>query len=219
MDFLAFLTSINKLSLLAFIVVAAVLGYELYLIKKEKGRKETPDIPQFNESIARPPADNKVLLNATPIPTVKKSRLSILIVLVVLTFILGIVTVLGFRQINRVSQISQPALSQPSPILPSIKALPTNEPLANTIPVASVSAGSDITPTPTEAILSYQNVTVTLAPTDELTPTVSVIPTTQNLSPSVTSASVKNLPETGYINNLLVVVSVASVLLVVSFIF
>jgi hypothetical protein len=51
MDIMQLLGSVNKISLIAFFIVLMFMLYELYLINKEKKRKEKPNIPQFNPNL------------------------------------------------------------------------------------------------------------------------------------------------------------------------
>lgn len=51
MDVLQYIGSINKISLIAFIIVLCFLVYEVYVLKKDSEKKSKPVIPQFNPSI------------------------------------------------------------------------------------------------------------------------------------------------------------------------
>jgi heme/copper-type cytochrome/quinol oxidase subunit 2 len=95
MDLIYFLTSVNKLSLVAFFFTLALLIYEVILFRKEAQRKSKPKIPNFQENISMP-------LTQAPTITVEKSvkitrpNNLILIVLIVLVILFGLATYFGF---------------------------------------------------------------------------------------------------------------------------
>ena len=49
MDIFSLLSYINKVSLLAFFVTTLVVGYQIYVLKKEKTKEQTPSIPDFKD--------------------------------------------------------------------------------------------------------------------------------------------------------------------------
>jgi len=52
-----FFTSVNKIALLAFVIVLGFLAYEVHLFRKEKEKSKKPTIPQFTPSqVPAPPA-------------------------------------------------------------------------------------------------------------------------------------------------------------------
>lgn len=95
MDLSLFLTSINKLSLGAFLIVIGGIGYEIYIISRENKHREKPIIPSFS------PNQNTVSTSknssAIVIPKTKlvNHNLVILIVLILMLMVLGIVTIVS----------------------------------------------------------------------------------------------------------------------------
>jgi len=49
MDVFSLLSYINKVSLMAFFVTTIFVGYQIYILKKEKNKDKTPTIPDFRE--------------------------------------------------------------------------------------------------------------------------------------------------------------------------
>jgi len=49
MDVFSLLSYINKVSLIAFFVTTIFVGYQVYILKKEKSKENTPTIPDFKE--------------------------------------------------------------------------------------------------------------------------------------------------------------------------
>lgn len=95
MDIINFLGSVNKLSVLAFLVTFAVLVYEVHLLKKEKELRTKPKIPKFEESIKSTITQGSVLVVEKQKKIVKPNNL-VIIALIVLLFFFGIATVFGF---------------------------------------------------------------------------------------------------------------------------
>jgi len=50
MDVFSLLSYINKVSLIAFFVTTIFVGYQIYILKKEKNKDKTPTIPDFREN-------------------------------------------------------------------------------------------------------------------------------------------------------------------------
>jgi hypothetical protein len=99
--FIDFVTSINKIALIAFF---AVLGFLIFEIKKmiaEKKKKEKPVIPQFNDKMQTKPA----ALNSTPLPSltpIKKNEKSgnpLLMIAIGIVSLIGVV-ILMFASYN-----------------------------------------------------------------------------------------------------------------------
>jgi hypothetical protein len=109
-----FLTSINKISLLAFMVTFGFLGYEIYLFQKERKEKTKPRIPNFNENTVINASQSKVLLTQEE-KAVKKSNNVVIVVLAVLLLVFGLATVIGFKKINRAE--NEPLQVSPTPIV------------------------------------------------------------------------------------------------------
>lgn len=96
MDILQFVISINKISILAFIVTAVFLGYETRLLLKERQRKKTPSIPKFNPNAALTSINAKsaIIESAEESPQHIPHSL-LVIILVVALIILGGISIYG----------------------------------------------------------------------------------------------------------------------------
>ncbi len=100
MDVIYFLTSINKVSLLAFFFTLGLLIYEIILFKKEAQQMNKPKIPNFQENI------NPQLNQAQTINTEKSTKITrpnnlILIISIILVILFGIAAFIGFFQTNK----------------------------------------------------------------------------------------------------------------------
>ena len=100
MDVIYFLTSVNKLSLLAFFFTLGLLIYEVILFKKEAQQRTKPKIPNFQENI------NPQLNKAQTINTEKSTKITrpnnlILIISIILVILFGIAAYIGFSQTNK----------------------------------------------------------------------------------------------------------------------
>lgn len=73
MDGFSLLGYINKFSLFAFVVTGLVLGYQIYQLKKDAGKKnDHPEIPDFSEKHTIPSL-NYTKLDTSPTPVVKQA--------------------------------------------------------------------------------------------------------------------------------------------------
>src|SRR3989339_848976 len=150
MDVFNLLSYINKVSLFAFFITTLVVGYQIYILKKEKSREKAPKIPDFKEK-----NNFNAVANFTSLPSfLTKKELkavnyskSVFLIISLLTIIIVIFVVSLIIKINSTS----------------------NQALVNPPTV--------ISPAPTRKLISPTVVpTVTLTQT-QLTPTVTVLPT------------------------------------------
>src|SRR3989338_6159897 len=74
MDIFSLLSYINKISLLAFFVTTLVVGYQIYVLKKEKTKEQVPSIPDFKDK-----GKSKEVVNYTRLPgfLIKKNNGSV----------------------------------------------------------------------------------------------------------------------------------------------
>lgn len=89
MDVLQFVSSLNKVSLFAFVVMMGFLIYEILLVMKGRSHKEKPSIPQFNPSAVSP-----LIVQNVVVPQKSKQSASHLILIVIL--IMMVVSLAGF---------------------------------------------------------------------------------------------------------------------------
>jgi len=113
MDIVFFLVSINKISLLAFLVTLGFLGYEVYLLKKNDPVRTKPKIPNFEENVVITTEQAKNL-NDQPLKIVNKSDNPIIIILIVFMFLFGVASLLGFSNLEKETRV--PKVS-PTPII------------------------------------------------------------------------------------------------------
>lgn len=113
MDIIYFLSSINKLSLVAFLITLVVLVYEIRLLQREKLFRVKPKIPKFDESANPQLVQATTLIINKPEKVTKVNNL-VIIVLVVLLIIFGLAVFFGFSNYNQKS--AQSTLG-PTPIV------------------------------------------------------------------------------------------------------
>jgi len=97
MDVIYFLTSVNKLSLLAFFLTLGLLIYEVVLFKKETSQRSKPKIPNFQENI------NPQLNQAQAIIAGKEARVTrpnnmLLVISIFFVILFGVAAYVGFSQ-------------------------------------------------------------------------------------------------------------------------
>ncbi len=226
MDIFSLLSYINKVSLLAFFVTTLVVGYQIYVLKKEKTKEQAPSIPNFKDKVK----SNEVV-NYTSLPgsLIKKddkqvnysklvfliiSLLTIMVVIFVLTLIKQNSSVRNEASVSPTIIVSPTPVFKPTIILPST-VTPTVGPTVALSPSPTVS----LSPSPTAVLLTSPttgqiNLSPTVLPTEiilaqapSLTPTKSL----NNTSPTQGAANSKlrTLPETGSIEKGLLIIGVA----------
>ncbi|MCX6730864.1 MAG: hypothetical protein NTZ55_03375 [Candidatus Roizmanbacteria bacterium] len=89
--FVDFVVSINKVALLAFVVVLAFLLFEIKKMMDEKRKKEKPVVPQFNDKMQQKPA----AVNSTPLPAIVPLKKNEKTVNPLLMIAIGIISLVG----------------------------------------------------------------------------------------------------------------------------
>lgn len=187
MDVFSLLSYINKVSLFAFFITTLVVGYQIYILKNEKSKEQTPIIPDFKER-----NNSNIVANYTNLPNyllkkelkaVNYSKLIFLIIslitIIVIIFVTSIIKKNG-------STPNQASINPPVAISPSPAQVPTT------------------IPSPTEIVLSP-----TAVPTEIiLAKSPSITPTTIPTEP-VVSNNPQVLPETGSWGKGLLMIGVA----------
>lgn len=226
MNVFSILSYLNKISLLAFIITAGFLFYQVYLLRKESSPKQKkPTIPDFNENM-------KIdVLNYTKLPTdltsgpvpIKKGNKTLLIgtsALTVLTLVLFFIISIRSPQqpspdniavnITLTPSATVKPTSKPisSPVPTEISLSPTVEPTMTITSSPTPTTLPEVTPSPTEVILAVISPTIE----ESLSPTTTVSTTT---SPTI----IASLPTTGIVDRGLVIFAVASLLILFSFVF
>ncbi len=198
MDVFNLLSYINKVSLLAFVITTVVVGYQVYILKKEKTKEQKPFIPDFKST-----EPSKTITNYTRLPgfltkkdtgAVNYSKLIFLIIFLLTAIVIIIVLAL----IGKNSSLRNEAL-----VTPTIYLLPSSTPTTKPLPTVLLPTLTITTlpsPSPTEIVL---------AKSPSLTPAVN--PT------EVTVKKPQVLPETGSIEKVLLLIGVAVSTILFSF--
>lgn len=114
MDLTTFLVSVNKISLIAFLITLIFLGYELFLLKKEREKKAKPKIPEFKEkSVIR--QERKPVVFETKKNIISRPNTLLIRILIVFLIVFGLVSIFGFKKFNS-KELSQESI-RPSPII------------------------------------------------------------------------------------------------------
>ena len=211
MDIFSLLSYINKVSLLAFFVTIVVVGYQIYILKKEKTKEQAPTIPDFKERIK----SNEVA-NYTNLPgsltkkdnkPVNYSRLIFLTIFLLTTVVIVFVLILAKKNSRPLNTETSPptiannvtptiAVARPTPTLEQTLPLSPSptvgpSPSPTSVAVTSVEAPPTSSPSPTEIILAK---VPSLTPTTEAT---------------VSKETIQTLPETGSIQKGLLIIGIA----------
>lgn len=222
MNIITLLSSINKLILLAFLVILGFLIYEIISLFKENKPKSKVNVPKFKENMgsvtqAVPMVDPDVNRSSAS----KKTYFLIFALSFVLVFF-GLYTLLGFsKSQNNTTKVNEPITQNNVTKSPTSKPSPTQA----TAEVASV----------TPELFPSQEITLgatlEISPTEEPTQTVFPSPTeivlnnvspTENIettTPSPTQRVIASLPETGYIRNTILLLGISGTIILLSLIF
>lgn len=171
MNIFGLLSYINKISLLVFFITTLVVGYQVYVLKKEKTKKQTPSIPDFKEKIFSNETANFTslpsFLTKKEIKTVNYSKLVFLII-----FLLTIVIVIFvISLINKNNVTNNQALVNPKI---TITKIPT-----------AVKSKDELKPTPKNSLIpSPTEIIATIVPSLILNPT-NVVPA--DITPTIIS--------------------------------
>lgn len=225
MDIFNVLTYLNKLSLLAFFITAAILIYQVIIMKKEHSQKNAkPVIPNFNENMAVPLKnftainEEKIVHKTQPMPK------AILYTIIGITLIC-LVSVIYL--INRKVQLADiddtvvqtekvtPTLITRQIISPTISIRLLSPTVTIPLPSPTVTISSTISPTSIQIVptrvptsLNKEVVVAYISPTALLTKAA-----------NVTAGREKTLPLTGTIENTVVIGTVSGFLIMLAFVF
>ncbi|MFA5769900.1 MAG: hypothetical protein WC894_00200 [Patescibacteria group bacterium] len=229
MDVFNLLSYINKISLFAFFITTLVVAYQIYVLKKEKTKEQTPSIPDFKEK-----NNLNEVANFTSLPSyltkkdLKKVNYSKLVFLIIslLTVMVVIFVVFLIRQNN--SSRNQASISPTIVVLPTSTLKPKTPTKAPTVrPIAALSPSQTPTPSPspTTALISPSPaffsslspaVALSTSPTNP-SPTEIILAQAPSLTPTtnltngqnITNSAPTVLPETGIIGKGLLIIGVA----------
>jgi len=145
MDVIYFLTSINKLSLIAFLFTLGFLIYEIFLFKKEARQRTKPKIPNFQENI-NPQLNQAQIINTEKSTKITRPNNLALIISIFFVILFGFSAYLGFTQTKKKAVNLTPA---PTPIIDFITSKgikiynEESEPIAEDL-LKNIQAGEEI---------------------------------------------------------------------------
>ena len=207
MDVFGFLSYINKVSLFAFFVTTLVVAYQVYNLRKERSKEQTPVIPDFKES-----NNFNIAANFTSLPSsLTKKELKVVnyskLVFLIISLLTIIIVVFVVSLIKKNSPVPNQALNDQTAV--TVTPGPTAMDLKDGQPSKEKNS---LTPTPTDmaptGILPTEVVLTDITPTVDTQPTVEPTEIILAKSPSSTlTAEPKSttegvnkpevLPETG----------------------
>ena len=214
MDIFSLLSYINKVSLLAFFVTTLVVGYQIYVLKKEKTKEQTPSIPDFKDKVK----SNEVV-NYTRLPgfLIKKDNEPVnysKLVFLIISLLTIMVVIFVLILIKQNSSLRNEALISPTTVVlptPTIKPTITLSPS----PIVALSPSPIVSLSLSPAVSSSEALIVSLSPTPTeiiLAQTPSLTPTSLNntsLTQGATNSKLRTLPETGSIEKGFFIIGVA----------
>ncbi|MCR4277064.1 MAG: hypothetical protein NUV87_02960 [Candidatus Roizmanbacteria bacterium] len=231
MNVFTFLSYVNKVSLIAFFVTTLIVGYQIYILRKEKGKEQAPTIPDFKEG-----GTLGMVSNFTSLPSslTKKELKAVNYSKMIFPIITAFTVIIIVFVVSLIGKNGSPdqALVTPSPIVtrtpieksasptpkqvisPPGSFFPTKEASPSPIVEASVEASPSAKPTvePTgsfQALLTAST-SPTVVPTEIiLAQAPSLTPTTNPSNITPTTGAIKVLPETGSLEKGLLIIGVA----------
>lgn len=186
MDIFAFLSYINKISLLAFFVTTLVVVYQVYIFKKEKSKEQAPIIPDFKEKNNLNEAANFTnlpsYLTKKELKAVNYSKFIFLIIsLLTIIVVIFVVSLVKKNNYSNEALNNTPAITRSvTPTIIKSKNSPTPTP-SNPVPTVSAFPTLDSSPTvePTEIVLAKNpSLTPTTSPTESSINKPQVLPET-----------------------------------------
>ena len=99
--FILILLSVNKISLIAFLVILSFLLYEVYLIRKEKQKRQRPNVPTFDPSKKVELAEVQVIQDKAPVVTNLVNKF-LIVILSIMLVVFGVITVLSAFSLKKV---------------------------------------------------------------------------------------------------------------------
>lgn len=194
MDVFSLLSYINRVSLLAFFVTTLVVGYQIYILKKEKSKEHAPSIPDFKEKI-----DLNMVVNYTSLPaTLTKKEIKAVNYSKLIFFVISLLTIIVV--IFVVSLIKKNNIPQKEALN---NQAPTEEPTPmKVIPTEIIP--TDITPT-----IVAQTAEPSIDPTEIVIASDTSSAQVNNPTEVVVNNKLQVLPETGNLGKELFIIGVA----------
>jgi len=240
MNVFTFLSYVNKVSLVAFFITTLIVGYQIYILKKEKSKEQTPTIPDFKEGGTFGTVSNFTSLPSSltqkELKAVNYSKMIFptisIFTVIIIVFVVSLIGKNGSPDqalvtptpfVTRVPTIARSASPTPKPIA-KISPSPIIEATEEASLLATLSATLTVTPT-AEPTSSFQalltaSTSPTVVPTEIiLAQASSPTPTTNPSNITPTTGAIKVLPETGSLEKGLVIIGVAISTIFFSFFF
>jgi len=186
MDIFNILSYINKVSLIAFFITTLVVGYQIYILKKEKSKEQTPAIPDFKEK-----SNFNEVVNFTSLPSsfAKKELKTVnytKLVFLIISLLTIMVVLFVFILIKQNSSLRNQALVNPPTVIsqtptrksisPTPKVILSPTLIATLSPELASSSTISLSPSPT---------TPTITPTVRPTVMLSQTTLTSTMSPTI----------------------------------
>lgn len=219
MNVFTFLSYVNKVSLVAFFITTLIVGYQIYILKKEKSKEQTPTIPDFKEG-----GTFGMVSNFTSLPSslTKKELKAVNYSKMIFPIITAFTVIIIVFVVSLIGKNGAPdqALVTPTPFVtrvPTIarSASPTPKPIAKISPSPIVEAE----PTSSFQALLTASTSPTVVPTEIILAQASSPTPTTNPSNVTPTGAIKILPETGSFEKGLVIIGVALSTIFFSFFF
>ena len=182
MNVFTFLSYVNKVSLVAFFITTLIVSYQIYILKKEKSKEQTPTIPDFKEG-----GTFGVVSNFTSLPSslTKKELKAVNYSKMIFPIITAFTVIIIVFVVSLIGKNGAPdqVLETPTPFVtrvPTIarSALPTPKPIAKISPSPIVEASEEA------SLLATLSATLTVTPTAEPTSSFQAL-LTASTSPTV----------------------------------
>lgn len=202
MDIIGLLSSVNKIGLIAFIITLVFLVYEINQLKKSEKTPRDPAVPQFHEGIGGNfvPQQTQAFSQTNSSPFL--NNMNLILVSAILLFIFGGLMIFGLLRTKSAKQQS----------LQKVPVIPTASPSPTVVRPSPTSVAIVASPTQTVTPSQVVTLSVSQSPTPNL-PTST--PTVKTVSPTV----ITRLPDTGYIQNILVFISAGAIAVFFAFLF
>lgn len=227
MDVLSVLSSINKISLIAFLCVFAALVYELVLLKRGHKRRGKPSIPKFNTN-AQAQADiaKPVVAQVEKKKGISSARLGLVFVLILLVVLGGSIFIIS-RALQENNDTSNSTIQPLRTRASDVSTTPSGQTFIQTTSTPTpIPTEAETEPTPTDTLLALN-----ISPTVSVSPTEIPIPTelepTEDTEESTIAAQVttvatttsSSLPISGNTNFTLMAIAISGIIVLVSFVF
>ena len=220
MNVFTFLSYVNKVSLIAFFVTTLIVGYQIYILRKEKGKEQAPTIPDFKEG-----GTLGMVSNFTSLPSslTKKELKAVNYSKMIFPIITAFTVIIIVFVVSLIGKNGSPdqALVTPSPIVTRTPIEKSASPTPKQVisPPGSFFPTKEAFPSPIieaseEASLATLSATLTVTPTVVPTEIIlaqapSLITTTNPSNITPTTGAIKVLPETGSLEKGLLIIGVA----------